>query len=59
MSERKCTRHWHDSFGENYDDCNQCWIRDNGPHDENPWLMTPEQLKKWFEKNKPPAGGDE
>ena len=34
----KCIRPDHDSYGEDYDSCRQCFIRYNGPWEYNPWL---------------------
>lgn len=47
---KKCTREWHDAYGDDYDKCQQCFIRDNGPWEENPWLMKPDELEKWLKK---------
>lgn len=53
----KCTKAWHDAFGNDYDSCQQCFIRDGGMLGEpNPFLMMPEELKKRLdERAKDPA----
>lgn len=45
-----CERYYHDCFGEPYEQCLQCRVKDNIPWPENPLLMTEEQFKRWKEK---------
>lgn len=48
----KCNRDWHDAFGKPYEECTQCFIRDNGPWENNPWITTTNEVAASVEKLK-------
>lgn len=47
---KTCNQNWHDAFGKNYEDCSQCFVRDNGPWPDNPLLQASLKIeKKWWQ----------